>query len=47
MPYDFTYVWDLRNKINEQEGKKEKGRQTKKLILNYREQTDRYQKGGS
>ena len=41
-----SLMWNLRNKINKQEGKKERGRQTKKQILDYREQTDGYQKGG-
>ena len=26
IPYDFTYVWHLRNKSNEQKGKKDKPR---------------------
>ena len=34
-PYDFTHMWNIRNKTNEQRGKKEKEKQ----ILNYREQT--------
>ena len=38
MPYDFTYMWNLKNKINEQ---------TKlKQIHRYREQTGGCQKGG-
>ena len=40
--YDFSHA-ELKNKTNEQSGKKEK--QIKKQILNYREQTDGYQKG--
>ena len=34
MPYDFTHMWNLRNKTNEQ---REKKRETKKQTLNYRE----------
>ena len=44
MPCDFTHMWNLRNKKNEQRGKKEK--QTKKQTLNYTEQTVGYQGGG-
>ena len=33
-------MWNLRNKTNDQ-----RKRQTKKQTLNYREQTDGYQKG--
>ena len=44
IPYDFTHVWNLRNKTNEQRQKKE--RLTKKQTLNYREQTCGSQKGG-
>ena len=50
MPYDFTHVWDLRNKTNKQiKGKKrerEKERQPKKQTLNYKEKTDGYQREG-
>ena len=42
-PYDFTHMWNLRNKTNEHG---EKYRQTQKQPLNYREQTDGYQMGG-
>ena len=38
IPYDFTHMWNLRNKINEQREKKK--RPTMKQTLNYREQTD-------
>ena len=44
IPYDFI-MWSLRNKTNEQRGKKRE-RQTKKQTLNYREQTCGYQRGG-
>ena len=40
MLYDFTHMWNLRNKTNR------KKIQTKKQTLNYREQTDGYQRGG-
>ena len=30
IPYDFTHMWNLRNKINEQKEKKNRERQTKK-----------------
>ena len=43
MLYDFTHVWNLRNKTNEQRGRKEANQ---KQTLNYREQTDGYQRGG-
>ena len=33
-PYDFTHMWNLRNRTNEQRGKKETNHKT----LNYREQ---------
>ena len=38
IPYDFTYMWNLKNKINEQTKMKPTHR--------YREQTDGCQKGG-
>ena len=38
IPYDFTHLWNLRNKTNEQRGGKGE-KQTKKQTLNYREQT--------
>ena len=38
-------MWNLRNKTNEQRGKKRQ-RQTRKQTLNYREQADGYQRGG-
>ena len=40
-------MWNLRNKTNEQrEKEREREKQTKKQTLNYREQTDGYQRGG-
>ena len=39
-------MWNLRNKMNEQRDKKEREAQTKKQTLNYRQQTDGYQRGG-
>ena len=39
-----SLMWSLRNKTNEQRRKK-KEKQTKKQTLNYREQTDGYQRG--
>lgn len=36
MPYDFTYIWNVKNKTNQQTDKKYK----------YREQTGDYHKGG-
>ena len=39
-----SLMWNLGNKSNEQ--REEKKRQTKKQTLNYREQTDGYQRGG-
>ena len=44
IPYDLTHMWNLRNKINEQKQKTEKTNQ--KQTLNYREQTDGFQRGG-
>ena len=38
IPYDHTYMGNLRNKTNEQKQKRQ--RQTKKQTLNYREQTN-------
>ena len=38
--YDFTHKWNLRNKTSKGETKKEG--QTRKQVLNYREQTDGY-----
>lgn len=45
---DFTHIWDLGNKTNEQRQKKRKRKktQTKKQTVNSREQTDAYQRGG-
>ena len=43
IPYDLTLMWNLRNKINEQRGKK---RGKPRNTLNYREQCDGYQRGG-
>ena len=37
-----SYMWNLRNKTNNQRGKKE--RQTKEQTLNYRDQTNGYQR---
>ena len=48
IPYDFTNMWNLRNKTNEQrekEREREREGQTKKETLNHREQTDGYQRG--
>ena len=42
--YDFTHMWNLRNKTNKQSGEK-RAKQAKILILNYREHTDGYQEG--
>ena len=42
--HDFTHVWNLRNKTNEQRKKRERERETKKQTLNYKEQTDVYQR---
>ena len=44
IPYDFTYMWNLRNKQMSIEKRREKGKSRK--TLNYREQTDSYQRGG-
>ena len=45
--YDFTPMWNLRNKTSKQRRRKRvKGKQTKKQTLNYRQQTDGYQRGG-
>ena len=41
--YDFTHMWNLRNKANKQRKKRE--RQTKKQIHNYGEQIDGNQEG--
>ena len=38
-PYDFTHMWSLRNKTNEQRGEK-KREANQEQILNYKEQTD-------
>ena len=40
--YDFTHVWNLRNKTIEQ---KKKERDKPRNRLNYKEQTDDYQRG--
>ena len=49
IPYDFTQMWNLRNKTNEQrkegERERERERETEKQTLNYREQTDDYERG--
>ena len=44
IPYDFTHMWNLRNKTNE-ERKREREKKTKEQTLNYREQSDCYQRG--
>ena len=49
MPYNFSHIWNLRNKTKEQRKEKkkiERERKTKKQTLNYKEQTDGYQRGG-
>ena len=33
MPQDFTYIWNLRNKANEQKGKGDKGKQREQIWL--------------
>ena len=43
MPYDFTPMWNLRNKTNDHREKKEAN---KKQTLNCREQTNVYQRRG-
>ena len=45
MPYDFTHMWNLRNKTSKGR-KKEKEKPTEKQTLNYEEQTNGYQRGG-
>ena len=42
-PHDVTHLWNLRNKISEQ---RKKMRQTQNQTVNYKEQTDGYQRGG-
>ena len=44
IPYNFTHSWNLRNKQKNEQRKR--GREREKQILNYREQTDDYQRGG-
>ena len=40
-------MWNLRNKISKQRKReRERERETKKQTLNYKEQTDDYQRGG-
>ena len=39
IPYDFTHMWNLRNKTDERVGGKEREANHKKQTLNYREQT--------
>ena len=50
IPYDFTHMWNLRNKTNEQGGKEkretEKERGKPNQETDYREHTDGYQRGG-
>ena len=43
--YDFTHMWNLRNIKNQQGGEGESERQTKEQTLNFRKQTDGYQRG--
>ena len=43
-PYNFTHMWNLRNKTKKHRGKKERGKPRNRL--NYRKQTDVYQRGG-
>ena len=38
IPYDFTHIWNLRNKINEQKEKRERGQARKRLETICREQ---------
>ena len=46
-PYDFTFMWNLLRKTNEQRKKKEEREsEIKKKTLNSGEQTDRSQRGG-
>lgn len=45
MPYDFTRVWNLRNKTNKR-GRGEERETNPKQTLNYKEQIDGYQRGG-
>ena len=42
--YDFTHMWNLRNKTDEHSG--EKGRQVMKQTLNYTEKTEGCWRGG-
>ena len=46
MPYDFTRMWNLRNKTSKGEKirGREREREIKKQTFNYREQTDGYQR---
>ena len=46
IPYDFTQMWNLRNKKYEQKEKKKRERKSKKQTLNYREQTGDYLRAG-
>ena len=41
IPYDFTHMWNLRNKTNK--GKQKERDKPKNQTLNYREQTEGYQ----
>ena len=45
IPYDFTRVEFKKQNKQAKEKKKERERQIKKPSLNYREQTDEYQRG--
>ena len=45
IPYDFTHMWNLRQK-KKQRRKEEREKQTKKQTLHYRQQIDGYQRGG-
>lgn len=40
MPHDFTHVWNVRNKTNEQRKNKRERGKTKKWTLKYREHPD-------
>ena len=44
IPCDFTHMWNLRNKRNEQSKKRERERDKPGNRLNYREHTHGYQK---
>ena len=46
IPFNFTQMWNLRNKTNEQKERKERERCILESRIKYSEQTDGYQKGG-